>query len=152
MRVISGAGTDYPSWAPEFTPIFSGVRVTRSLVLCVCLSFCSFVLFLLAIVLSVLLEFMDSDYPFGIFKLFLYDPLRKWHATKSEVKVHSKFCKTLYLPLKWSLVSKTACHIKLLWVTVAFCSQYKKVLIDLPSIIYFFQTGIRQYTRGCQMF
>jgi len=33
-------------------PVFGGVRV------------------LLAIVLSVLLRFMDSDYPFGIFKLF----------------------------------------------------------------------------------
>ena len=32
---------------------------------------CSFVLFLLAIVLSVLLRYADSDYPFGIFKLFL---------------------------------------------------------------------------------
>ena len=32
---------------------------------------CPFVLFLLAIVLSVLLRFTDSDYPFGIFKLFL---------------------------------------------------------------------------------
>ena len=32
----SGAGTAYPSEAPEFTPVFSGVRVTRSLVLCVC--------------------------------------------------------------------------------------------------------------------
>jgi hypothetical protein len=31
----------------------------------------SFFLFLLAIVLSVLLRFMASDYPFGIFKLFL---------------------------------------------------------------------------------
>jgi len=30
-----------------------------------------FVLFLLAIVLSVLLRFTDSDYPFGIFELFL---------------------------------------------------------------------------------
>ena len=54
-------------------PGFSEVRVTRSLVLYVCfvdrcLSFC-----LLAIVLSVL-RYMDSDYPFGIFKLFfLYD-------------------------------------------------------------------------------
>ena len=33
--------------APEFTPIFSGVRVTRSVALCVCfvdrcLSFCTF--------------------------------------------------------------------------------------------------------------
>jgi hypothetical protein len=32
---------------------------------------CPFVPFLLAIVLSVLLQFTDSDYPFGIFKLFL---------------------------------------------------------------------------------
>jgi hypothetical protein len=30
----------------------------------------AFVLFPLAIVLSVLLRYMDSDYPFGIFKLF----------------------------------------------------------------------------------
>ena len=34
-----------------------------------------FVLFNLAIVLSVLLRFTDSDYPFGIFKLFLWNIL-----------------------------------------------------------------------------
>ena len=33
---------------------------------------CPFVLFLLAIVLSVLLRYTDSDCPFGIFKLFLH--------------------------------------------------------------------------------
>ena len=47
----SGAGTTYPSGAPEVTLGFSGVRVTRSLVLYVlvyisvvdrCLSFCTF--------------------------------------------------------------------------------------------------------------
>jgi hypothetical protein len=43
----SGAWTAYPSGAPEFTPVFSGVHVTRSLVLYVCfvdrcLSFCTF--------------------------------------------------------------------------------------------------------------
>jgi hypothetical protein len=44
-------------------PVFSGVRVTRSLVLDVLLIVvCSFVLFLLVIVLSVLLRYMDSDY------------------------------------------------------------------------------------------
>jgi hypothetical protein len=32
----SGAGTAYPSGAHEFTPAFSGVHATRSLVLCVC--------------------------------------------------------------------------------------------------------------------
>jgi hypothetical protein len=55
-------------------PVFSGVRVTRSLVLCVCFVDCclSFELFLLAIVLYVLLRYTDSSYPFGIFKLFLY--------------------------------------------------------------------------------
>ena len=90
---------------PEYLsspPVFCWVRVTRSLVLCVCFvhRLCSFVLLLaivlsvllllaivlsvllllvivlsvlllLAIVLSVLLRFTDSDYPFGIFKLFL---------------------------------------------------------------------------------
>jgi hypothetical protein len=70
--LTSGAGTAYPSGAPEFTPGFSGVRVTRSLVLCVCFvdrcwSFCTFS-FGHCIVL---LRYMDSDYPFGIFKIFL---------------------------------------------------------------------------------
>jgi len=43
----SRAGTAYPSGAPESTPVFSGVRVTRSLVYCVVFcrslfSFCPF--------------------------------------------------------------------------------------------------------------
>ena len=52
---------------PEFTPVFSGVRVTRCFVLCVC--FVDRCLSFLVIVLSVL-RYTDSDYPFGIFKLF----------------------------------------------------------------------------------
>jgi len=56
------------------TPIFSCVHVTRSSVLCVCfVDRClSLVLFLLAIVFFVVLRITDSDYPFGIFKLFLW--------------------------------------------------------------------------------
>jgi hypothetical protein len=55
-------------------PVFSGVRVSRSLVLGVCfiyhcLPFCTFSL---AGVLSVLRRLMDYDYPFGIFKLSLH--------------------------------------------------------------------------------
>jgi hypothetical protein len=44
-------------------PVFSGVRVTRSLVLWECFAdhCCPFVLFLLAIVLSVLRRYTDSD-------------------------------------------------------------------------------------------
>ena len=67
----SGAEIAHSSGAPEYTIGFSGVRGTRSLVLCVyfvdrCLSFCTF----FVIVLSGLLRFTDSDNPFGIFKLF----------------------------------------------------------------------------------
>ena len=69
----SGAGTAYPSGTPGSPP--------RLLVWFVLLDFqfylyvlqivvCPFVLFLLAIVLSVL-RVKDSDYPFGTFKLFL---------------------------------------------------------------------------------
>jgi hypothetical protein len=52
-------------------PVLSGVRVTRSFVLCVYLEIvvCPFVLFRLTIV-SVL-RYTDSDCPFGIFKLCL---------------------------------------------------------------------------------
>jgi hypothetical protein len=82
------------------SPVFSGVRVTRSLVLCIyfvdrCLSLCTFsfgqcvvcsssvygfwwlLWYLLASVLSVLLRYTDSDYSFGIFWpvccLFFFD-------------------------------------------------------------------------------
>jgi hypothetical protein len=70
------AGIDYPSGASEFTTCFSGVRGTQSLVLCVdiiCRSlFVIFILFLLTIVLSVLLRFTHSDYPFSIIKFICW--------------------------------------------------------------------------------
>jgi hypothetical protein len=46
-------------------PVFSGICVDFCVVFCRSL----FVLILLAIVLSILLRFKDSDYPFGIFDL-----------------------------------------------------------------------------------
>ena len=54
-------------------PVFSGTSVTRSLVYVYVLQIfgCPFVLFSLSIVLSVLLRYTNSDYPFSIFKLFL---------------------------------------------------------------------------------
>jgi len=48
---------------------FSGVRVARSLVFRV--MFCRSLFVLLSVVLSVLLRFTTSDYPFSIFKLFV---------------------------------------------------------------------------------
>jgi hypothetical protein len=68
--VTNGAGTVDPSGAPEFTPVFSGVCVTRSLVLCVMFCKSLFVIFILVIALSVL-GFTVPDYNFSIFKLFL---------------------------------------------------------------------------------
>ena len=70
----SGAETAYPPRDLSSPPVFSGVRVTLSLVLCVCfvdrsLFFCPFSFG----ELSVLCRSMDSDYPFGIFKLFLHE-------------------------------------------------------------------------------
>ena len=57
--------------------VFSGVRVTRSLVYMHVLSIivCPFVLFLLAIMLSVLLLYTVSNCPFGILKLFFHNRL-----------------------------------------------------------------------------
>ena len=60
------------SGAHEFTPAFSGIRVTRTLASYACFvdrcfSLCTF---FLAIVLSVL-RYTDTDCPFGIFNLFL---------------------------------------------------------------------------------
>ena len=60
---------------PSSLPVFSGVPVTMSLVLCLMFCILLFVL-LLASVLSVL-WFTGSDYPFGIFfKIFLSED--KW--------------------------------------------------------------------------
>ena len=50
---------------------FSGFRVARSLVFCVMFYWSFFVLCPLTIVFSVLLQFTDSDYPFGSFNLSL---------------------------------------------------------------------------------
>jgi hypothetical protein len=54
--------------------VFSGVRVTRSLIYVYALWIvvCPLVLFLLSSVLSFLLRYTDYDYAFDIFKLFLH--------------------------------------------------------------------------------
>ena len=58
---------------PSSSPGFSGVRVTRSLFY-VCVSFVDRCLSICPVSFGhcvVLLRFTDSDYPLGIFKLFL---------------------------------------------------------------------------------
>ena len=70
--VTSGAGTAYPSGAPEFIPGFLWGSC-YSILSFMCMNCRSlFVLFLLAIELSALLRFTDSDYHFGVFSNSLY--------------------------------------------------------------------------------
>jgi len=67
---------------PEFISSFSGVRIPRSLIFCVViyrpfyLSFCLLFIFF-AIVVSILLRFTASDYPFDTYKLILNLKSRK---------------------------------------------------------------------------
>ena len=75
-----GAATPHPPGAPGNTPGFVwGPCCSIFSFLCSVFSFVVFacLLFLFVIVLSVLLWFTASDYPFGIFKIFL----KEWRIT-----------------------------------------------------------------------
>ena len=68
MGATSGGGTAHPPGAHEFTLVFSGIRVTWSLGLCVCIiDRC--LSFFFGHMMSVRLRIIDS----GIFKLFLIE-------------------------------------------------------------------------------
>ena len=118
IRSTFEAETTYPSGAPEFTPgfwrgssysVFSFMGMCcRSLFVLLCIFVwpmcCLFFLdirilitslwYLLAIVLSVLPRYTDSDYPFGIFKLFFgsiksqHFCLLNWMYHARTVSVH----------------------------------------------------------------
>ena len=90
--MVCNATTTYRLMTP--LTLLSGVRVTRSLVLCVCLvdrCFCFSTFFLLNIVLSVLLRYRDYDYPFGIFKLLQSQVYLCPVDNLTELHVHEQF-------------------------------------------------------------
>ena len=60
----------YNAWNSRGKQLHSRIISLRGEDWSIKLVVCPFVLFLLAIALSVLLRYTDSDYPFGIFKLF----------------------------------------------------------------------------------
>ena len=66
---ISGAGTAYPSWAPEFTTDFKWGSCCSVFYAVFCRSLFVFLSFW---PFCCFLRFTDSDYPFVIFKLSLY--------------------------------------------------------------------------------
>ena len=139
---VKGTGTAYPSGAPLSSPLFfSGVLVTRSLVLCLC-----FVLFLLAIVLSVFFQLIDSDYPFGIFKLFLKGPYKdsSFVLIQKNIAVFSHFCIWLIETLKnlkdksleteWQLTSVTHSYVNARsWIATLF--SYLRLNFDIAEIL-----------------
>ena len=107
-----GAGTAYPSGAPDFTPGFSGACVTQSLVFCVmilvrCLSFCSFVV----IVLSVLLRFTDYDYFIGIIKHVL---LQIFKTTIYKNHYDLNVCLSLWLAVDSKAAQLKQLHVYLI--------------------------------------
>ena len=82
MPYVEQALITVPEHQSSSTLISEG-RVAGSLVFCAVFCISLFVLFLLVIVLSVLLQFTASNYPFGIFKLFL--GFKKYNITVSMI-------------------------------------------------------------------
>jgi hypothetical protein len=78
----------YPSFKQEAPRVYYMVFIDQSLVFCVVFCIlnlvCLYVIFPLVIVLSVLLKFRTSAYPFGIFKLFLTNKIRIILNVESE--------------------------------------------------------------------
>jgi hypothetical protein len=106
--MVDSVGTEntfLDSFHMSSPPGFIGVRVIRSLVLCVCfVDRCPFAFFLLAIVLSVLLLwiFTDSDYP--TLAVFLENP--EWNSYKlNEQQPNALICTTHSILLSsWSIL------------------------------------------------
>ena len=136
MSVTSGARTADPSGAPELIPgcyqgscnsIFSSIcMLCRSL-------FVLLYLFLLAIVLSVLLRYADSDYPYGVFKLFLGSTVTiSINAYRSIIPRHT-WC--------WMLketIARSHIWYPSVW-TISTCQYWK----DFRKVLYFISTGYR---------
>ena len=87
-NTTGGTETANPSCAHEFTPGFSQWGSCFSIFSFPCnvlqIVVCPLVLFLLAIVLSVLLQFTVSDQPFGIFKPFV---LSQQQPSITEIRI-----------------------------------------------------------------
>ena len=113
--------------------VVSGACVTPSLVLCVCfvdrcLSFYSFSLSFLSIVLSDLLRFTDSDYPFGILIQILliihfceFNVILQVHLTakcKCKYRFHNElWCRNITLS-----TTKAYCCLFLKYISFSTCT------------------------------
>ena len=95
-------------------PCLSGARIGQSLVYCVVFCKLLFVLlsfFLLANALSVLLRFTDTDYPFGIFKLFIGEIFSIAKNTMSDTWIAKETCKRFLVS---SFLISTRCSLPII--------------------------------------
>jgi hypothetical protein len=128
----------------------------RSLVLCVHFLYvlliidCPFVLFLLAIVLSVLLRHTDSDYPFGIFKLFLihstFYSIPLLSIIRSTAMVYDLKQSHLHEALVWDTYKnfKVHCTIFIMNVFITFATYFFKTTFYQMDLL--FQSKIEVMT------
>jgi len=114
---------------PEFTPVFSGVRVTRSLVLCVCfvdhcLPFCTFFfwslccLFLFDIRILIT-PLVSSNFSYSNHDCSFQDKSQRITWLRSLIYITCKGSPILWL-LSWTISSKYG-NVKLLDRTFSYC-------------------------------
>jgi hypothetical protein len=95
-------------------PCLSGARIAQSLVYCVVFCKLLFVLlsfFPLVNALSVLLRFTDTDYPFGIFKLFIGEIFSIVKNTMSDTWIAKETCKRFLVS---SFLVSTRCSLPII--------------------------------------
>ena len=104
-------------------PVFSGLRVTRSLVLWVCYIYRCLSFIFLAIVLSVILRFNDRKYPFIGFANA--SPVTQFATIKSLIDA-VKFSNTIQLSPNYTLSSKKIPNFSTFQKYAFFFIQYNK--------------------------
>ena len=146
ISATRGAGVANPSGAHDFTPVFSGVRVARSLVLCEMFCRSLFVLLVFAIVLSVL-QFKVSDYPFWYLQAprnlfdsvlhlgqYFYIPV----AIKAFVPAHTRTCISICISrglfvfndLKWEIIVRFCWYWWTCWLSLF------KLYFTMPVLVH----------------
>ena len=126
---------------PSSPPDFSGVHPTRSIVFCVVFYRSLFVLFLLAIVLSILLWYTDFDYPLGIFKLFLcgkhinndmWPTHQQCYVTNTLIMLCDQHIDNLMWHIVFALSSNIVC-----WYVNWIKSRYSSIIIEVIQTLHY---------------
>ena len=140
--VTCGPGSANPSGTPEFTLVFSAVHPARSLIFfamfCRSLS-CPLVLFLLAIVFSVL-RLTASEYPFVIFWIPLWYLLNPFYFLLNTSLVSSEYPFVFFwIPLCYLLntpLLSSEYPFVIFWISLWYLLNTPLVSSDYPFVIF----------------